>query len=86
MTCEACQRAEKNPHTGIYMSKCQNCEARMLANSPTMADSARAAAILPGYRDALQRVFGDDWMAGHEKVKAWSDRMRGQTKTKEAQP
>lgn len=76
MTCEACQRAEAHPRTGMYQANCQECTARALANSPQYFDAMKAEAITPAYRDALQSAFGQDWKAGHERVKHWARRIK----------
>lgn len=47
----------------------------MLAHSPAMAESAKAEALLPAYRSALQHLFGEDWKEGHERVKKWAERL-----------
>lgn len=75
-TCEPCTRAEANPRSGIYQTGCKECESRMLAHSPAMAESAKAEALLPAYRSALQHLFGEDWKEGHERVKRWAEKLR----------
>lgn len=76
MTCPACTEAERNPHTVMYQADCKECAARGLAASPAHFLSAQAAKLLPEYKNALQAVFGDDWRAGHLRVKAWSQRAK----------
>lgn len=76
MTCEACQRAQINPRTGMYQADCMECTARALANSPQFFDAMKAEAMTPAYRDALQAAFGQDWKAGHERVKHWAQRIK----------
>jgi hypothetical protein len=73
MTCKACTEALKSPHSGMYHADCQDCTARMLAHSPICFDAAKAGAITPAYRDALQNAFGSDWLEGHARVKRWVD-------------
>lgn len=48
----------------------------MLAHSPAMAESAKAEALMPAYRSALQHLFGEDWKEGHERVKRWAEKLR----------
>ncbi len=73
MTCEACTEAIKSPHSGMYRADCLDCTARMLSRSKECFDAARSEAITPAYRDALQAVFGENWMDGHARVKRWID-------------
>jgi hypothetical protein len=74
--CQACAEAERNPNTGMYHADCRECSARALSASPQHFAASQAGALLPAYRDALQAVFGDGWKAGHERVKAWSQRRK----------
>lgn len=76
MTCEACEHAKDNPQTGMYQANCRECTARALANSPQYFDAMKAEAITPAYRSALQSAFGQDWKAGHERVKHWAARIK----------
>ena len=39
-------------------------------------NAAKAGAITPRYRDALQLCFGAAWKEGHERVKAWAARRK----------
>lgn len=64
---------------GSYSADCKECAARSLAQSPEHFESAQAGAMTPRYRSALQRVFGVEWKQGHERVKAWSERLKGKT-------
>ena len=49
---------------------------RALANGPRFWDAKRVGRMVPSYRKALESVFGKDWSAGHEKVKAEHARLR----------
>lgn len=41
-----------------------------------MYDVSKAAkGMMPSYVAALQAVFGEDWQAGHQRVKRWADRI-----------
>ncbi len=72
--CHACQEAQRNRFSGAYHANCRECSARALSHSPQFHDAQRAGVLTPAYRDALQAVFGDDWQAGHERVKSWAQR------------
>lgn len=76
MTCPACAEAMRNPNTGMYRAGCKECSARALAAAPAHFLAAQAPKLLPEYKNALQAVFGDDWRAGHLRVKAWSQRAK----------
>lgn len=74
--CPACAEAQRNPLTGMYQAGCKECSARALASSPSHFLAAQAGKILPTYRDALRAVFGDEWKAGHARVKEWAGRLK----------
>lgn len=78
MSCWGCTEFEAG-HTGSYSAGCRECGARALAQSHEHFESAQAGAMTPRYRSALQRVFGAEWKRGHERVKAWSERLKGKT-------
>lgn len=77
MTCEACQAAEKNPSTGRYHADCPECKARAVAHGREAFDASAAGKMTSEYKQALQRLFGDDWEAGHLRVKAWKRKIKG---------
>lgn len=73
--CAACSAALADPlNCGALSAGCVECQARLLARRPEHFDATAAAAFTPAYRSALQSVFGDAWMQGHERVRAWSKR------------
>lgn len=76
MTCKACETAQKNPRTGMFQAGCPECSARALASGIPFFESGRASKILPAYRQALEKSFGDDWQSGHAKVKEWAKRLK----------
>lgn len=71
MTCTACAAAEADPQTGRYNAHCDACTVRAVAQSPQHFESRKAGQITPGYRAMLEKLFGADWQAGHERVKVW---------------
>jgi len=75
MTCWGCSKAEENPQTGAYSAGCKECTARALAQSPAYDTSRRAGRFTAEYKRVLTVAFGDDWQAGHEQVKRWSQRI-----------
>ena len=72
--CPDCEKAETVNHGG-YHSACLGCQARMLAAGPLFFESSRKGAMTPDYQRALVLVFGKNWKAGHERVKATRARM-----------
>lgn len=75
--CPACAMAESNPLTGMYRACCSQCKARALASGPELHAAVQAGDMTPEYKQALQRLFGDDWEAAHLRVKAWKKRLKG---------
>lgn len=71
MTCRPCDLAESGELTGIYQSDCDGCKARSIANGMDLFNARKAGEMTPEYIAILQKVWGDDWGAGHERVKAW---------------
>lgn len=70
--CEGCL----NPDGGLYMAGCRQCSIRRLARGPEFYASVAAQRIVPAYLETLRALFGDDWKAGHEEVKAEAKRYR----------
>ncbi len=75
MICESCDRAATNPHTGWFNADCPECSARALAGGPDFFESKTGGRLTSTYRHALEAAFGEAWKAGHERVKAWAERM-----------
>ena len=59
--CEPCTIASTDPRTGYYGVGCKECAARALAGGPDYWESSKARKLTPGYRHALEAVFGDGW-------------------------
>ena len=76
MTCPSCAEAEVNPLSGMYRNGCTGCQERALAGSPQYSEALRSGKVGGAYRQALQALYGDDWQAAHDRVKAWADRMQ----------
>lgn len=70
--CIGCSHAAKDPQTGYFSAGCFQCSARSLAGSPIYHAADAAGAITPGYRDALQGMFGTNWKHAHERVRYWA--------------
>lgn len=68
MSCASCTAAELQPLRDEFAVGCTSCTARALA--VTRAD------LLPNYRDAAKRLFGDQVKDGHELMKRWLSVMR----------
>jgi hypothetical protein len=70
MTCASCIAAEQYPTRTEFAPDCIGCKARALAT--TRGD------LLPNYREAAKRLFGDQVKESHEQVKHWLAAMRQQ--------
>lgn len=69
-TCPDCTAAATNKHWGGYHAGCQGCAVRALASGFEFYGAKTAGRMVPAYSQALKTIFGDDWQAGHERVKA----------------
>lgn len=76
--CEACTAYERNPLSGAYIASCLNCQIRSIASGPAFFEAQRTGVISKPYRDALERAFAGDWRAGHEAVKGWVKKLKGE--------
>lgn len=77
MTCQSCQAAEQNPLSGLYSHDCEECKARMLANSRELFTSAKLGYMSKEYKSALIKAFGADrFEDGHKLVKMWMKRIK----------
>lgn len=75
MTCEHCTAAQTNPHWPGYQAKCRGCTVRALATGPAFFNANQDKKITTAYRQALQKLLGDDWKAAHTEVRAEFDRL-----------
>lgn len=73
--CASCTEAETNPCTGMFNSRCRECDARAVAGGPLFFEVAKTKAMTPEYVRQMKSVFGEDWKPAHERVKAWAVRM-----------
>ncbi len=80
MTCSDCIAAKTNPHHAGFHARCEGCQIRALASGPEFFDARRFGTFLPGYRKALEAMFGKEWEAAHAKVKAEYARLQGMRK------
>jgi len=71
-SCPDCAEAQSNPCTGHFHAGCPECDARALAGSPQFFNATRAGDFTDDYRELLERVFGDNWPAGHARAKVWA--------------
>lgn len=76
MTCQTCERAEAFPHTVIFQSGCRECEARSIAQDPAAFEALRTHTMTDDYRALLSRIWPGWAREDHERVKAWSERLR----------
>jgi hypothetical protein len=73
--CPACEEAAGNPCTGMFSSRCRECDARAVAGGPLFFEVAKTKAMTPEYVRQMKSIFGDEWKPHHERVKAWATRM-----------
>ena len=76
MTCPNCQQAGTTAHWPIFQADCHGCKVRSLATGPAYHTAMKSNAMTPGYRSALQDLFGVDWLKAHDEVKAEYERMK----------
>jgi hypothetical protein len=69
--------AAANPQSGYYHAGCMECSARMLAQGPEHWEAMAVSQFTPRYAAALKAVFGKQWQQGHERVRAWSKKIKG---------
>lgn len=75
-SCPSCAKAEKVPDYPMYQAACKGCAVRAIAQGPQFHASGVDGALSASYRKALAGIFGDDWRAGHELVKAAAKHIR----------
>jgi hypothetical protein len=73
MTCQACAEFAANSQSHSFYPGCTECIARGLSRSPIYWNAAQADAMTPSYRHALQNAFGENWKAGHARVKHYAE-------------
>jgi hypothetical protein len=76
--CQECAKADANPRHATFAGKCSECQARMLAHSHEAKDARNLRQMTAAYRRALENMFGETWLAGHQRVKAWAGRISGE--------
>lgn len=74
--CPDCTAAQTHQHHAGLRASCEGCKVRALANSLIFWTGKRAGRMVPEYKKELELVFGQDWQAGHERVKAEHARLR----------
>ncbi len=73
MTCQACSAYEANRDSRLFETGCRACNVRYLAlMSHEFHKSQVLRRMTAGYMAQLRQAFGDDWNAGHQKVKQFS--------------
>lgn len=83
MTCTACERAKADPvNDHHWANHCIGCKARALALIGIHSDELEAAVVSPAYRETLERLFGEQWQAGHRRVREWHGRIRAAAATR----
>lgn len=67
--CPHCSAAVSRWTWGGYTADCEGCQIRALAQSPLVYECEQTRHLLPEYRHALETLFGEQWLDGHERVK-----------------
>lgn len=76
MSCDQCQKAAACADWPLFTAKCEGCSIRSLASGFAYWQSGREGKLTPVYTDALRKLFGDEWKAAHERVKAEAKRIQ----------
>lgn len=64
---------------------CMGCRARAFAQIGAYVDDVMGESVQSiHYRSALERLFGERWRLGHERVKEWNSRIRAASARTEA--
>lgn len=74
--CPVCEKAQREPLTGLTKAGCRGCAIRELARSPIYHASGLDGWLAQDYVRALSAIFGDDYRAGHQLVKAERQRQK----------
>ncbi len=72
--CPSCRAAEVNQFTGSYHAGCENCSARMLANSP-QAWNAIHKGQAAQLQEAIRKTWGDEYNVGRQMVWEWIQKL-----------
>jgi len=73
--CPDCYQARRIWHWGGYHAACKGCQTRALSKGLGFWKAQRDGSIGREYRDALQSIFGADWLEGHKAVKTEASRI-----------
>ena len=73
--CPDCTQSRQIWHWGGYHATCLGCRTRALAKGLGFSQSRRNKSLSTEYRAALQTIFGEKWMDGHDAVKAEAARI-----------
>lgn len=79
MTCPDCTKAQADKHWPIFQAECHGCKVRSLATGPAYHTAMQSNAMTPGYRSALQQLFGEGWKGAHDEVKSEYERLKAMT-------
>lgn len=69
MSCPDCNQAQIIWHWGGYRATCRGCRTRALAKGLGFWKALQDGNISRDYRAALQTLFGESWLKGHQEVK-----------------
>lgn len=74
--CPACTAAAADWTHGGCFAACPGCRLRELAKGHTHWLATKHRKVFPDYEAILRAEFGDDWLAGYERVDAEHQRIR----------
>jgi hypothetical protein len=76
--CPDCAAAALSPFWAGYKPNCKGCSIRALSESPDYFKAGKGGSVNlhKPYRHALDVIFGADWEAGHQLVKAEHARIK----------
>lgn len=82
--CSYCESAKAEPDYPVFRARCVGCGIRALAQSPIYHGAAVRGRLDAPYRKELGQLFGDDFEAGHLRVKAEAERIKATRKARES--
>ena len=75
-TCPSCTAAEADPRIDRWTNGCPGCQARAAACVGSHINEVPGAPMSRKFRRVVQELFGDNWQAGAQEIKAWAERIR----------
>ena len=74
--CPTCKAWQADPKTGAYRAGCDDCTARMVAQSPAAWKAAKGITAVD-LQDQLRKAFGEEhFAAARTRVWTWMKRLK----------